>query len=314
MIPILLDTDIGSDVDDALALGFALASPEDFDLVAVTTVAADTRGRARAAARLLGLGGRTDVSVHVGAEHALARQGAFVWREIETAGYPDGPDAPISDEPAAERIVRAARETDGLEIVAIGPMTNLAHALGLDPELPSRVRRLTIMGGHIREVRIGDHVCAPGIDYNLCSDPEASVMVLGAGFQTRLVSADVTLQCWLRTREVEALAAAPGPIASLLANLVGIWTPFQRRIFTDLGGTLAPDNAAYLHDPVTLLSLADPSALTFERLRVVPTIENGVLRTLEVDPAAGIGAEMEVATAVDPDAVRAAIQNRLLRV
>ncbi len=313
-IPLLFDTDIGSDVDDALALGVTLASRSEIDLIALTTVAADSRGRARAAARMLGLAARTDVEVCVGAEQALARQGAFVWREIETKGYPDGPDAPIGDEPAPERIVRAANETEGLEIAAIGPMTNLAHALGLDPELPSRVKRLTIMGGHVREVRIGDHVCAPGIDYNLCSDPEAAVMVLGAGFETRLVTADVTLQCWLRSADIERLERAPGPIAPLIASLVRIWTPFQHRVFSAIGGTLAPDNAAFLHDPLTLLSLVDESALRFERLRIVPTIENGVMRTLEVDPALGIGAEMEVATAVDPVAAREAIVERLLRV
>ena len=313
-IPLLFDTDIGSDVDDALALALALASPDEIELVGLTTVAADARGRARAAARMLGLGGRTEVEVFVGAERALARQGAFVWRDIETQGYPEGPDAPIRDEPAAERIVRAARETEGLEITAIGPMTNLAHALGIDPELPSRVKRLTIMGGHVRQVRIGDHECAPGIDYNLCSDPEAAVMVLGAGFETRLVTADVTLQCWLRSEDVERLECAPGPIAGLVARLVRIWTPFQQRIFTAMGGTLAPDNAAYLHDPLTLLSLVDESALRFERLRIVPTIEGGVMRTIEVDPALGIGSEMEVATGVDPDAARDAIVERLLRV
>lgn len=313
-IPLLFDTDLGSDVDDAIALGVALACPREIDLVALTTVAADSQGRARAAARMLGLAGRTDVVVHPGAEAALARRGAFVWRDIETKGYPDGPDAQISDEPAPERIVRAANEVEGLEITAIGPMTNLAHALGIDPELPKKVKRLTIMGGHVRQVRIGDYVCPPGIDYNLCSDPESSVMVLGAGFETRLVTADVTLQCWFRTQDIERLEQAPGPIARLVAKLVRIWTPFQHKIFTAIGGTLAPDNAAYLHDPITLLSLVDPSALEFERLRIVPTIENGVMRTLEVDPSLGIGAEMEVATAVDPARVRDAIMERLLTV
>ena len=311
---ILLDTDLGSDVDDALALAVALAERDALELVAVTTVAGDPRARAWAAARLLGLAGRADVPVSVGAAGAVLRRDRFAWRGLETEGYPDGPSAPVSDEPAAERIVRAAREEPGLELVAIGPLTNLAHALALDPKLPRRVAGLTVMGGHIRRVAIGEHVCEPGIDYNLCSDPEASVAVLGAGFRTRLVSADVTLQVWLREADLARLDAAPGPLAPLLAGLVRLWTPWQRKIFSELGGTLAPDNVAFLHDPLTVLALVDPSPLRFERLCIVPTIERGVLRTHEVDASLGLGAEMEVATAVDAAAAQRALVARLLAV
>ena len=310
--PVLLDTDLGSDVDDAIALALLLGCPE-LRLVAVTTVAADVRGRAWAAARLLGLGGRTEVDVCAGARDALVRRERFVWREIETEGYPSGPDARLSDEPAAERIVRAARETPGLELIAIGPLTNLAHALALDPELPRRVARLHVMGGHIRRVAIGECVCAPGIDYNLCSDPEASAMVLGAGFSTRLVSADVTLETWLREADLARLAAAKSPMARALVPLIRLWTPWQQKIFVDqLGGTLAADNVAFLHDPLTVLSLVDESALRFESLHIVPTIVDGVFRTLEAPPTAGLGAPMEVATTVDAAAAREAILRRLL--
>ena len=307
--PVLLDTDLGSDVDDAIALALLLACPE-LRLVAVTTVGGDVRGRAWAAARLLDLGGRGDVDVCAGARDALVRRERFVWREIETEGYPPGPAPRLPDEPAAERIVRAARETPGLELVAIGPLTNLAHALALDPELPRRVARLSVMGGHIRRVAIGERVCEPGIDYNLCSDPEASAMVLGAGFATRLVTADVTLETWLRESDLARLAAAASPVARALVPLVRLWTPFQREIFVEqLGGTLAPDNVAFLHDPLTVLSLVDESALRFESLRIVPTIQGGVFRTLE---ASDIGARMEVATAVDAAAAREAMLGRLL--
>jgi purine nucleosidase len=309
--PVLLDTDLGSDVDDAIALALLLACPE-LRLVAVTTVAGDVHGRAWATARLLGLAGRTDVEVCAGARDALVRRGRFVWRGIETEGYPDGPGAPLSAEPAAERIVRAARETPGLELVAIGPLTNLAHALALDPELPERVGRLTVMGGHIRRVAIGARVCEPGIDYNLCADPEASAMVLGAGFATRLVTADVTLETWLRESDLAGLAAAPRPAARALVPLIRLWTPWQRKIFVEqLGGTLAPDNVAFLHDPLTVLSLVDASALRFETLRIVPAIQDGVFRTFELPSSAGIGAEMEVATGVDATAAREAMMARL---
>jgi purine nucleosidase len=311
---ILLDTDIGSDVDDALALALVLASPE-LELVAVTTVAAQSELRARVAASLLALAGRGDLEVCAGESWPVlggAERFNGFGHEADCV-VPGAGSLKLGAESGPERIVRAAREVDGLEIVLIGPMTNLARALVLDPELPRRVAGLWIMGGHIREVRIGDFVCAPGIDYNLCSDPEASVAVLGAGFATTLVSADVTLQTWLRAERLKELRAA-GPVAAELARQIEIWEPVQRQIFTAIGGQVDADNVAFLHDPLTVLALFDETALSFEDLCIVPTIERGILRTLEVDPAAGIGAPMRVATRVDASAAERAIAARLLSV
>jgi len=307
--PVLLDTDLGSDVDDAIALALLLACPE-LELVALTTVSGDVLGRARASARLLACGGN-GADVCVGAAEALVRRKRFNANPIPVDDYPAGSDA-VSVEPAAERIVRAAREVPGLEIFMIGPMTNLAHALALDPDLPKRVARVHVMGGHIRSVRVGSLEVEPGVDYNLCSDPEASVMVLGAGFDMRLVTADVTLETWLREADLARLAEAPNPVARALVPLVRAWTPVQRRIFVDgLGGTLAPDNVAFLHDPLTIWAAVDPSSLHFERIPIVTTMENGVLRTHEVAPAAGIGAMMEVALRVDAGAARDQMLARL---
>ena len=313
-LPVLFDTDIGSDVDDALALGLILAAPAELELIAVTTVARDARTRAHIAARLLGLAGRTDVEVCVGEVAPLLRAPeAFGWWGHEERCLHEGPDASVTDEPAPARIVRAARETPGLEIVAVGPMTNVARALALDPGLPRRVAGITIMGGHVREVAIGERICDPGIDYNLCSDPEASIAVLGAGFRTRLVTADVTLHTWLRGRDLEKLAAA-GPVARAIADQVRLWTPVQRTIFVErLGGTLADDNVAFLHDPLTVLALFDETPLVFEDLCILPTIERGVFRTLEVDPTLGLGARMRTATGVDADRARDRIVECLLR-
>ncbi len=308
---ILFDTDIGSDVDDAIALALILASPKELELVAVTTVAGDAPLRARIAAGLLALAGRSEVDVCAGEEHPLLRPRARFAMQGHEPRYLEGlPAAPVSSEPAPERIVRAAREIPGLELVTVGPLTNLARALALDPELPGRVAGLTVMGGHIREVRIGEHVCAPGVDYNLCSDPEASVAVLGAGFRTTLVTADVTLSTWMVTADVERFARA-GPLARALAGQIRIWTPVQQKIFTELGGTLAPDNAAFLHDPLTVLALIDPAPLRFESLRIATTIERGVLRTHELPGDAGLGSEMRVATSVDAARAAHAIVDRI---
>jgi len=309
--PVLFDTDIGSDVDDALALALLLAASAHFDLRVVTTVAGDTAVRAHVAAGLLALAGRGDVEVCAGERRPLLRAPErFVWFGHEERCIAAPPAAPLSHEPAPERIVRAAHELPGLEIVAVGPLTNLARALVIDPELPACVAGLTVMGGHLREARIGSFVCPPGVDYNLCSDPEASVAVLGAGFRTTLVTADVTLATWLDAPAMLRLAHA-GPLARALVSQIRIWEPVQHRIFTQMGGTLAPDNAAFLHDPLTVLALIDPSPLRFERLRIVTTIEDGVLRTHELPLSAQLGAEMRVATAVDARRAERAIVGRL---
>ena len=309
---ILFDTDIGSDVDDAVALGLILACAEELELVGVTTVAGDTELRARIAARLLGLRGATEVPVFEGERAPRTRaQDRFAWfgHEVKMVEG-EGPAAKIHAETAAEAIVSLAKEHEDLEIVAVGPLTNLAAALLLDPELPSRVRRLTIMGGHIRRVAIGGVVCQPGIDYNLCSDPEASCAVLGAGFQTTLVTADVTLSTWLRQRDLERLDGA-GPLGRALAEQIRVWAPVQYDLFTGIGGRVERDNVAFLHDPLTVWAVVDPTPLHFEDLRIVTTIEHGTLRTHEVEPSLGIGAPMRVATAVDAPAAERAIIDRL---
>jgi purine nucleosidase len=309
---IVFDTDIGSDVDDAVALALILACPEVLELVGVTTVSNDTELRARIAARMLGLAGASEVPVFEGERRPRNQaQERFAWFGHEARmAEGEGVAAPVHAETAAEAIVSLAREHEGLEIVAVGPMTNVAAALALDPELPQRVAGITIMGGHVREVRIGSFVCAPGIDYNLCSDPEASCAVLGAGFRTTLVTADVTLQTWLREADLARLDAG-GPLARDLAAQVRIWAPVQQKLFTSLGGQVEPDNVAYLHDPLTVWALVDPAPLRFEDLQIVTTIERGTLRTHEVDPALGIGAPMKVATTVDAAGAERAIVDRL---
>ncbi len=291
-----------------------LAEAENLELVAVTTVAGDTRLRARIAARLLGAAGRRDVEVCAGDETPLLRaRDRFVWFGHEGRGLPDAPDAILSDEPAAQRIVRAAREHPGLELVAVGPMTNLARALALDPRLPERVAALWIMGGHVRSVRLGDRELPHGIDYNLCSDPEATVAVLGAGFRTTLVTADVTLRTWMGPADVARLEAAPGVFARALGEMLRVWSGAQKKLFTAWGSEEPADFAAFLHDPLTALALVDSAPLRLETLRIVPTIQRGILRTIEAPRGTDLGSEMTVATGVDPPAARDAIVTRLAR-
>jgi inosine-uridine nucleoside N-ribohydrolase len=307
---IVLDTDIGTDVDDALALALALASPE-LELVAITTVSGDTTIRARIAARLLALAGRSDIPVHAGCATSLATPGGFAWFGHEGDGILDGTRDPIAGESAVDALLRLFDGDDALELVAIGPLTNLAVALERDPSFARRIGRLTVMGGWLRGAVIGGNTLPPAVDYNLCSDAVAAERVLSAGIPIRLVSADATVQVWLTGADVVGLERAGSPLHAALARAIGIWAPLQQRLFAGLGAPLAPDNAAFLHDPLALACVHDESFCTMEELTVAPGVVEGVFRSL-LRPTGTAGAvRMRCATAVDAARFTAHVRRRL---
>jgi inosine-uridine nucleoside N-ribohydrolase len=311
--PIVLDTDMASDVDDALCLALALAAPE-LDVVAVTCVGREVLRRAEVTRKLLAFAGREDVPVFAGCRAPLLDGDGFNWFGHEGDGILEpGEELALSEEHAANALVRLLRARDDLEVVAIGPLTNLAVALALEPDLPGRVRRLTLMGGHLRRAAYGGHEFAPGVDYNLCSDPEASLRVLRAGMRVRLVTAEVTLQTWLGAADVERLAARGTPLCAALARAVRIWTPVQKRFFSRAGCDVRDDNAAFLHDPLALACAYDESFCRFEDLEVEPVIEAGVFRTLERPTPVDASFPMRCATAVEAKAFREHFMERVMR-
>ena len=278
---IVLDTDMGTDVDDALCLALVLAAPE-VELVAVTHVSGDTRLRARISKKLLRLAGRDDIPVYAGCETPRSGGKEFAWFGHEGEGILDaGEDLDVCPEPAAEALPRLFRSVSDLELVAIGPLTNVAAALDADPDLARRIAHLTVMGGHIRRVAYGGCDFPHGVDYNLCSDPAAAVRVLSAGVPTRLVTADVTLQVWIGEGDLGAIESLGSPLHRALGRAVRCWTPIMNRIFTGLGARMNADNVAFLHDPLALACAYDESFCTFEDLPVEPVIRDGVFRTVE---------------------------------
>jgi inosine-uridine nucleoside N-ribohydrolase len=309
---IVLDTDMGTDVDDALCLALALASPE-IELMAVTHVSRDTRLRARITRRLLDLAGRGDVPAYAGCAATRGGGDTFAWFGHEGEGIIDGAyDPALPDEHAVDALLRIFHSEPHIELVAVGPMTNVAMALERDPSLAGRIERLTIMGGHLRRVGYGGKEFAPGVDYNLCSDPQAARVVLGAGIPTRLVTADVTLQTWLGDADVRRLEESTLALHRTLTRAVRVWTPIQNRIFSGLGARMDADNAAFLHDPLALACVYDESFATFEDLSIEPLIEEGTFRTLERAPGCPGTYRMRCATAVDAGRFRAHFVERVL--
>jgi len=292
-------------------LALALAAPE-IELVAVTHVSGDTRLRARISRRLLDLAGRGGVPVYAGRAQALDQVERFVWFGHEGIGIlDDGAATPVPDDDAVDVLCRIFREQRGLELVAMGPLTNIAAALTADPPLASGIRQLTLMGGYLRRVTYGGAEFPPAIDYNLCADPVAAMRVLGAGIPTRMVPTDVTMQVWIAECDVHGLETSSSELHKALARAVRRWTPGMTSSLIGAGAAPGIDNAALLHDPLALACVYDESFCTFEDLWLEPGIEDGIFRTHErAAPGSGVF-RIRCATAVDSARFVAHFRTRL---
>jgi len=272
---LILDTDIGSDVDDALALAFCLRHP-DIDLAAVTTVADDTLWRARIASTLLRLAGRPDVLVAPGVGWEQSPSGlASRWPgdsegfELEDVSYErEGVDVLMAETPA--------------QIATIGMQSNIAAAMERDPSFASRVERLNVMGGMFGP--LGDE--PPSRDHNLVVDPDASVRSLNARMPTMYVPIDVSFKARLPVSHREKLRTGDA-FCRALAHLLDVWAKYSNP---------SPDVAAILHDPLLVACTVDRRFVTTETLPVRVVRDGDACRTF-IDPV--IGHPCEVIRSVD---------------
>ncbi|MGX9348299.1 nucleoside hydrolase [Microbacterium sp. KNMS] len=217
---IVLDVDTG--IDDALAILTACRAPE-IELLACTATWGniDVAQAARNTAYVLDIAGRSDVPVAAGAagpydgtapEFSTAVHGAD-----GQGGRADLDFAPVlARESAVDLLLRLSREhAHELEIVAVGPLTNLALALDADPDLPSRVRAVTIMGG----ASFVPGNVTPGAEANIWHDPEAAQRVFDAAWPVTMVGLDVTMRTLL-TEEHRARLAAGGRAGRYAADIL----------------------------------------------------------------------------------------------
>lgn len=302
--PLILDTDVGTDADDAVALGLALASPE-IELRAVTVVSGDVDLRARTAKKLLCLGGRADVPVYPGCTDPLKPSRTFLWLGHEGKGIVDDRDQLTIETRCAADILVELAAAEPMQIAAIGPLSNLALALRRQPSVAAGLVRLTLMGGVLG---IGSDPTTPPVEYNLASDAEASVEVLNAGMATTIVPLDVTWQTRLRAGDLARLRRSRSPLVQTLCDALEIWWSVHRALFAGKRAYNS-DVVCFLHDPLALSTLLDPSFLTLAPLRLVAEIRDGAF-CLRQDAA---GREVTVATRVDACAFVEFLVDRLMR-
>lgn len=319
-LPIIIDTDIGADPDDALALMLALASPE-VEVRGVTIVSGDVRWRGRIAARLLGMAGRADIPIFLGAGELLDPEHQATMLGSEGQGMLDlpydGPEARIQAMPAADWLIAEARR-EPFHLVAIGPLTNVAVAMERDPEFRQRLLGVTAMGG-LLDVRtqpeawqreIAQRGVAGWPDYNTTSDPTAALTVARAGSPLTWVTLDVTMRAPLRQAARDSLPD-DHPLGLALGRMIDHWQAYW--FPTSLPAPydpspVPPDAVALLHDPLALASLFAGDWLQLRETRLAYDFEEGIFRMHE---AAG-GLPGRVAASVDGEAFAAFCMTRIL--
>nr|WP_042177575.1 nucleoside hydrolase [Kibdelosporangium sp. MJ126-NF4]CEL12692.1 Inosine-uridine preferring nucleoside hydrolase [Kibdelosporangium sp. MJ126-NF4]CTQ93556.1 Inosine-uridine preferring nucleoside hydrolase (EC 3.2.2.1) [Kibdelosporangium sp. MJ126-NF4] len=248
---IILDTDPG--IDDSLAILY-LAAQESTEIVAVGSVHGNVPAATAAdnALRVLDLAGLTEVPVAIGAARPLAQ-------ELRTTEFVHGADGlggqagavpsrrPV-DISAAEQIVTLARQSPGeLTLLALGPLTNVAMALLLEPGLPHLLKSVMVLGGALG---VPGNV-TPNAEANIWHDPEAADLVFDAGLPNlTLVSLDVTETARADETWMAALAQIPTPKAQFATGLLKHYAAFYSRMFGYPTCTIHdPLAAALLHDP-----------------------------------------------------------------
>ncbi len=265
---LLLDCDTG--IDDALAILYAAGRGADLRACTVTHGNVPVALGVRNTLTVLEAAGLTNVPVYEGAARPLAQP-------LLTAEFVHGQDGlgdagitfssrPASGAMAATHIARLARESaEKLTLVAIGPLTNIALALLLEPDLPQLVERVVVMGGAVG---------APGNasetgEANVWHDPEAAALVVEAPWDVLFIGLETTMQTALSPEAISRIAASERPRAQLA------WRAMQR--YLDVYERALGYRSCILHDPLALALALEPDLATYRS--VTAFVECGQGRT-----------------------------------
>ena len=280
-----IDTDIGDDVDDALALAFALRCPSA-RVVGVSTVYKNTARRAQLASQLCAACGAPGVPVYAGAAQPLAGrvdageqppQCRALQPPFDTARLP-------ADGPAA--LVQAAERCPQLTVVALGCLTNIALAVQRAPQVMRRCK-LVLMGGMTTRAYP---------EGNITSDPEAAQLVFESGMDILQLGLEVTLATDISQPVQDALFARRLPGDELLQELVRLWKKYTFAPMLARWGTPPGDSegrycaACGAHDCMAVAAALRPELFCFEKTHILVETQGRYTRGVTVedrDPFSG---------------------------
>ena len=281
-IPLLLDTDIGTNVDDALALLYLLRQPR-CELLGISTVSGDVRRRAACAQVMCTAAARDDVPVHCGAPGPLLMgpgQAAVPLYDAVAHREHRSPDEwPVGT--AVEFLRTTIRQRPGeITLLTIGPLTNVALLFALDPQIPSLLASIVSMAGvHFPHERM--------VETNVLSDPAAAAMVLRATARPRsaphtFLGLSVSSRCVLTADDVRQRLKPPLPPADVVLEMLDAWSRRTRQV--------------RFHDPLAAAMVFEPDLCT---------CEPGVVLTDVTRPSDEAGRTFFTAARSLPDAGRA---------
>ena len=260
--PVIIDCDPGQ--DDAVALFLAMASPDELEILGITTVAGNVplELTQRNARMMCDIAGRRELSVFAGCDRPLVRE-PITAEYIHGSTGIDGvdvfePETPLQDRHAVDFLVEvlADAEPDSITLIPTGPMTNIAAAIGRNPEVLRGVRRIVSMGGAMREG--GNR--SPSAEFNVLVDPHAAEIVYDCGKPVTAMGLDVTHQV-LSTRErVARIRELGNDVAEATAGMLGFFHRYDAKKYGSEG--------APLHDPCTIAWLLRPELFATKRCNV----------------------------------------------
>lgn len=245
MIPILLDTDIGTDIDDAVALAYLLKQSR-CELVGITTVTGEAQKRAMLADAVCRAAGRKDIPIHSGVEVPILSE-SIQTRAAQAAvleRFPHRED--FEPNTAVEYLRQTIRGRPGeITLLAIGPLTNAGLLFAVDPEIPRLLKGLVLMCG-LFNPRTG---YGSFREWNAFGDPHATAIVYRAPVSPHTsYGLDVTTRCTMDAAECRLLLRG-GPL-DVVASMAEVWFQHADRIT--------------FHDPLAAAAIFVPDLCTYE--------------------------------------------------
>ena len=293
---IILDTDIGTDFDDAYALVLSVNSPE-LELEGVTINGGGADLRAKIALKLLKLLGRDDIPVFKGCELPLLLEKrpwptTFDLYGHEGKGFLTEQDDNLKPRPghAIDFIIDKVTEFPGeITLMPIGTLTNVALAIIKEPRIIPKVKEIVAMGGVIWPEQLGVYHT---LEHNFSADAEATKIILKSGIPFLMVGLNVTLKVTMTNDRFNQLKSYHTPVVDGLVEMTKRWFKVLNRDWSEL------------HDPVAVGAVIDRSFVKTEKYFIQCNTENGDLKTVPYKRVEGVPTKephIEVAIDVESD-------------